>query len=355
MSTGSVILDAESLRKWAHGLLESLGAPEQTAATVSQSLVEADLRGHDSHGVRRIAPYADFIRQGRLDPAAVPSVIEAPAPAVARVDGANAFGQLTARLGAGEAATRAGRYGVGAAVLSRCQHVGRLGEYVERIAEQGLVGFALANADPTVAAWGGRTRLLGTNPLAWAVPAGRGAAPVVVDFATSATAEGKLAVAVANGATIPEGLVLDANGRGTTDPGDFYAGGSLLPFGGHKGYGLGLIADVVGGLLSRTGSASSPSYDGTFGTVLIALDVAAFVDADEFSAEVEALRARVHGSEPADGSQGVLVPGEPEWDTRRQRLATGITIAPGTVEALDRLATEQDLTPLSDLNEENRT
>lgn len=350
----AVVLGADQLRPWAQLVLESLGAPSGTASAVAHSLVEADLRGHDSHGVRRLAPYAASIREGRLDPAARPAVQHSSVPAVARIDGAHAFGQLTARLGADEAAERAAGFGIAAAVLSRCQHVGRLGEYVERIAERGLVGFAFANADPTVAAWGGRTRLLGTNPLAWAVPVAAGTAPVVVDFATSATAEGKLAVSVATGEAIPEGLVVDRDGRSTSDPRDFYAGGALLPFGGHKGYGLGLVADIVAGLLSGTGSGSSPDYDGTFGTMLIAINVGAFLDVDDFTAEVERLRDRVHASEQAEGSRGVRVPGEPEWTTREARLASGISIAPGTVQILDDLATEQKLTPLSDLNEETR-
>lgn len=351
----SVLVGAARLGIWARDLLQSLGAPRGTAETVAASLVEADLRGHDSHGVRRIAPYADLIREGRLDPGATPVVVPTSARAVARIDGANSFGQLTARRGADEAADRAADFGIGTAVLSRCLHVGRLGEYVEQMAHRGMAGLAVANADPTVAPWGGRTRILGTNPLAWAVPTAPGTAPVVVDFATSATAEGKLAVSVAQGASIPQGLVVDREGQPTTDPRDFYAGGALLPFGGHKGYGLGVIADIVAGLLSGTGSASSPAYDGTFGTLLVAIDVSAFVEVDLFTSEVEQLRDRIHRSEPAEGSHGILLPGEPEWGTRAQRQRSGITIAPGTVEALDRLAAEQDHAPLSELDEENRT
>ena len=232
------------------------------------------------------------------------------------------------------------------AALRRCRHVGRLGEYVEHVAAAGLVGFALANADPMVAPWGGRSRMFGTNPLAWAVPTGPDAPPLVVDFATSATAEGKVAVARSRHDTLADGLVADSAGNPSTDPEDLYAGGALLPMGQHKGYGLGLVADLVGGLLSGTGSATASGYDGTFGTVLVAIDVAAFTDPEAFRREVEELRARVHTTPTAPGVDTVLVPGEPEWQARSERLATGVPLAAETRDELDTLATRLGVPPL---------
>lgn len=349
MTAEQIRLPADALQGWAATTLRALGAPDSTAELVASSLVEADLRGHDSHGVRRLAPYADAIAEGRLDPAATPSVVAGGKPAAVSVDGANAFGQLTARLGAETAAERAAEVGISVAVLRRCQHVGRLGEYAEQIAAAGLIGFGFAAADPTVAPWGSRARMFGTNPIAWAVPTADGAAPVVVDFATSATAEGKLAVSRARGESIPQGLVIDSSGAPSTVPDDFYAGGALLPFGAHKGSGLGLIGDVVAGLLSGAGSASSSRYDGTFGTVLIAIDVDTFIDRAQFADEVEALRERLHDAPAAEGASGALMPGEPEWRTRVDRLRDGIVVAPGTVDALDALATRSSVPTLTDL------
>ena len=348
-----VVVSPEELRSWAETLLRVLGTPKDGAAVVAGSLVESDLRGHDSHGVRRLVPYAQLITTGRLDPAAVPLVVEEGRPSAIVVDGAKAFGQLTARLAADAVSDRAAKTGAAVAVLRRCQHVGRLGEYVERIAERGLAAYAFANADPTVAPWGGRDRLLGTNPLAWAAPVAAGSAPLVLDFATSATAEGKLAVSRGRGQSVPKGLILDAEGKPSTDPGDFYAGGALLPFGAHKGYGLGLMADVLAGLVTGTGSASSRAYDGTFGTIFVAFEVGAFVDLSEFTSEVEQLRERVHNSLPSEGSSGVLLPGEPEWRTRRDRLAGGIPLAAATAEELDDLAAVHDLPPINRTKREN--
>ncbi|MDF2824824.1 MAG: dehydrogenase [Mycobacterium sp.] len=307
---------------------------------VAGSLVESNLRGHDSHGVRRLVPYIALAREGTLDVAAEPTVVAGTPPAVAIVDGQNAFGQLTATLATTELIQRVEQTSISVAVLRNCQHIGRLGEYVEDVAGAGYIAMAMANADPTVAPWGGRERTLGTNPFAWAVPVADGAAPLVVDFATSATAEGKLAVSRAQGESVPAGLIVDADGHPSTDPADFYAGGALLPFGGHKGYGLGLVADVVAGLLSGTGSASSPDYDGTFGTVFIAIKTATFVDLDTFTREVEQLRHRVHSGAPSPGTEQVLIPGEPEWTTRRRRTEHGIELPPGTVTQLDDLAHE---------------
>lgn len=333
-------LSASNLTAFATQVLEAVGTPPGNASLIAKSLVGADLRGHDSHGVRRLVPYVALARAGTLRVAAEPKVIPGTPPAVAIVDGQNAFGQLTAGRATAELIRRVEQTSIAVAVLRNCQHIGRLGEYVEQVASAGHIALAMANADPTVAPWGGRERLLGTNPFAWSVPVVDGAAPLVVDFATSATAEGKLAVARAEGRQVPEGLVIDADGHPSTNPADFYSGGALLPFGGHKGYGLGLIADVVAGLLSGTGSASAPGYDGTFGTVFIAIKTATFIDIDSFTLDVERLRERIRGGAPQPGTEQVLVPGEPEWNTLLHRMEHGVALAAGTIDQLDMLAIE---------------
>lgn len=334
-----MLVTADHATAFASGLLRQLGASGEDADVVARSLIESDLRGHGSHGIRRLVPYAEQVSDGLVDPAARPAVVPGTPPAAVVVDGRDAFGQLTAGLGVMTLLERVPTTAVAVAVLRRCRHVGRLGEYVEALATRGLVGIAFANADPTVAPWGGRDRMLGTNPTAWAVPSGDEAAPLVVDFATSATAEGKLSVARDRGESVPPGLVLDAAGADSTDPADFYAGGALLTFGAHKGYGLSVAFDLVAGLLSRTGSASDPAYDQTFGTVLLALDVGAFVDLEDFRADVEAFRARIHASAPRQATAGgALVPGEPEWQARALALRDGFEIAEATRTALDKLA-----------------
>jgi uncharacterized oxidoreductase len=240
------------------------------------------------------------------------------------VHGRRAFGQLAA----GRAVTELldVRHGSGVAVIRDCNHVGRLGEYVADLAEHDLVAMAFGNADSTVAPFGGRERRLGTNPLAWAVPRAKGKPPVVMDWATSVVAEGKLAVARDRQEPVPEGLVLDADGRATTDPGDFYRDGVLLPFGGHKGYGLSVLIEIVGGLLTGTGIGSMPEYTGDFGTVLVAFAIDAFQPVDEFRARTEEFCRALNETPPAQGHDEVLVPGEPEERTRVRRERDGIPI-----------------------------
>jgi LDH2 family malate/lactate/ureidoglycolate dehydrogenase len=323
--SASGTVSAGVLLATARSILQAAGAPEGAAATVAESLVESDLAGHDSHGVRRLIPYVDAVEAGLIRTAAAPEVTTRDG-AMAIVAGRRGFGQLAARLAVDEVAALAARHRVGVAAIQECNHIGRLGEYVATLAGRGLVGMAFGNADPSVAPYGGRERRLGTNPLAWAVPRAEGKPPVVMDWASSAMAEGKLAVAVARGETVPEGVVVDRDGNPTVDPADFYQGGALLPFGGHKGYGLSVMIELVAGLLSGTGVSSLPGYDGTFGTVLLAVDIGAFVPVDRFRAQTEEFCRSLQETPPARGAGGVLVPGEPEARARRERLAHGVPV-----------------------------
>jgi uncharacterized oxidoreductase len=320
---------APELQELAETILGKLGAPPATAALVASSLVDGNLVGHDSHGVRRLAPYAEFVRAGQVDPTATPEALT-PDGATAVVDGQLGFGQPAARLATEVAAGLARTHGTGAVAIRRCNHVGRLGEWVGTLAEDGLAAFALCNADPTVAPFGGRERRLGTNPLAWAVPRAEGEPPVVMDWATAAMAEGKVAVARARGETIPEGVVIDSAGRPTTDPAALYGGGALLPFGAHKGYGLSVMIELVGGLLSGAGASCLPEYDDTNGTVIVALDIGRFVGEAAFREQAERFCRELAATPLAEGHERVLVPGEIEAQTAARRRRDGIPIPGAT-------------------------
>ncbi|SEG90868.1 Malate/lactate/ureidoglycolate dehydrogenase, LDH2 family [Nonomuraea solani] len=331
MNASSRLLTAGHLRDLARALLSAARVPPGTAAAVAESLVEADLAGHGSHGVRRIGPYLDRIEAGAIVPDALPEVVSRRG-ASAVVSGRRGFGQPAARLAAAEAATLAAAHGVGVVAIRECNHVGRLGEYAGTLAGSGLIAQIVGNADPTVAPYGGHRRMLGTNPMAWAVPRAGGAA-VVMDWATAAMAEGKLGLLRAAGSPAPEGVLVDPEGRASTDPADFYRGGALLPFGGHKGYGLSVLIELVGGLLTGTGTACSPDYDGTFGTVITAVDITAFVPMESYVAQVESFCAALRASGP-----GVVVPGEPEAAARAARLKEGIPLPAPVWEELGVLA-----------------
>jgi LDH2 family malate/lactate/ureidoglycolate dehydrogenase len=336
MESGGDTHSAEELVELARTVLEDAGASSAAARAVAESLVEANLRGHDSHGVRRLAPYLQFIRDGHVDPAAQPELVRRRG-AIAIVDGCRGFGQLAARLAVGELADLARDHGVGAVAIRRGNHIGRLGEYVEALAEEGLIALAFCNADPTVAPFGGRERRLGTNPLAWAAPRRPPSPPIVMDWATAATAEGKLAIARARGEEAPEGVLIDAGGEPSLDPEAFYDGGALLPFGAHKGSGLSVMIELVGGALSGAGVSSLDGHDEGNGTVVVALDAAAFVPREEFEDQAEAFCAALTGTAPARGFDEVLVPGEIERRTRARRAHEGIPIPATTWSELETL------------------
>nr|MBA3946750.1 Ldh family oxidoreductase [Herpetosiphonaceae bacterium] len=182
---------ASDLRSLAEGVLGAVGTPADSARIVSDSLVEANLMGHDSHGVIRLLDYVAMVRRGQIIPAAQP-VVTAHSGAVAHIDAARGWGQVAARLATETVIATARDYGVGAVVIDHCNHIGRLGEYAERITRAGMIGIALCNAESIVAPFGGRSAIFGTNPLALAAPRGADEAPLLVDFATAGIAEGKV-------------------------------------------------------------------------------------------------------------------------------------------------------------------
>lgn len=322
--------DAGELLTLARTVLEDAGAPPATANTVAESLVESNLRGHDSHGIRRLAPYIDAVKDGRVDPRAEPEVVTR-RQAIVIVDGNGGFGQAAARLAADELTTLTRQSGVAAAAIQNANHVGRLGEWVEHLADEGLIAIAFCNAEPTVAPYGGSERRLGTNPIAWATP---GRPPLVMDWSTATMPEGKLAVAKARGEKVPHGVIVDHNGEPSRDPADFYAGGALLPLGAHKGSGLSVMIQLVGGTLAGTGVFGQQGAAAN-GTVLIALDPTAFTN--DFDDEAQEFTAALAATRPARGFDAVLVPGEIERRTRATRAQEGVPLPASTWSELEAL------------------
>jgi LDH2 family malate/lactate/ureidoglycolate dehydrogenase len=315
-----LLLPPAELVVLATAILAATGTAPGRAEVVARSLVEANIAGHDSHGVLRLSSYVEFAESGEVDPAAEPAVVFERG-AMARVDGRRGWGQLAAQLATETAVRLARTHGIGVVVVDRGGHFGRIGEYVETIAAAGFVGHALCNADPAVAPPGTGVRALGTNPVAWAVPRADGA-PILVDFATSELAEGKLRVAVSRGEQLPVAAVVDAQGRPSCDPDDYYNGGALVPFGGHKGYALSVIAE----LMSR-GLAAAPvdDRDKPYSLFILALDPAGTGKADGFASAVDAWCADVRARAAATGAT-VTLPGEPEARARAERRRNGVPV-----------------------------
>jgi hydroxycarboxylate dehydrogenase B len=338
-----VTLSGEELQRVCVELLRAVGTPDDLAPVVAQGLRDANLTGHDSHGLVRLPVYLERAREGAIKPAARAEVVRRRG-ATACVSARRGWGQPAARLAARTAAEIAGGLGVGAVVLQDSPHVGRMADYVELIAARGQLGMTVTNATPNVAPFGGRDRRLGTDPIAFAIPRPDGRPPIVVDFATSVRAEGKVRVARAAGREVPPGTLIDRDGRPSNDPEDYYAGGALLPAEGHKGYALAVAIEALGGILSGMGPAMTPAYGQGNGMFVLALEVEVFISVERFMSQVEEMAQALEAAPTAQGVERVLLPGEPELLTAERRRREGIPIAQATWDQVRNVARELGVT-----------
>lgn len=308
-------------------IFQAAGAEAPVARQVATSLVNSNLAGHDSHGVVRVMQYLDSIQSGETDPKAQPEVIHE-TPVLALVDAHWGFGQWAAHFAVSRGIEKAKSLGMASVGLLNCGHVGRLGEWVTLAADAGQIGLAFCNGGRQggiVAPFGGAARRLGTNPVAAAVPL-PDHGPMVLDFATSAVAEGKVRVARNKGQAIPEGWILDSQGNPSTNPEDLYNQGMLLPAAGHKGFGLALLVDFLGGALTGAGCPAITGGPLRNGVLFVLLDVEAFRPMADFLAESGEIVQAVKSTPPAAGFSEILLPGEPEERTVQQRQANGISV-----------------------------
>jgi LDH2 family malate/lactate/ureidoglycolate dehydrogenase len=326
-------LTTDELSATAAAIFRAAGAGDEDAALVAESLVEAELCGHPSHGLIRVPEYLGQIRGGAIDPTAQPEIVT-DRGATLVVDGHWGFGQVVATEATQWLIERTREHGSAGVAVRRCAHVGRAGVYPEQAAAQGLVAFAFVNgggAKPRVAPHGGRRAVFGTNPIAAALPL-PGSEPVVIDFSTAAVASGKIRVLHQGGESLPEGWIIDAEGRPSTSAEDYYAGGMLLPAAAHKGYALCLLVELLAGCLTGAGSPGVPDsgYQVGNGLFLQAFDVEAFMPLERFGHAAGALAGVLHDTPPAEGSERVLLPGEPERGLAAQRAEEGIDVSPST-------------------------
>lgn len=313
--TQVVHIKREEILAKASKVLTLVGTPDDLALSVAESLVKAQERGHTSHGIMRLTEYVEFVKIGQVVPSALP-LISSERGAVINVDGQWGWGQVACKFAVDLVVERALKIGIASVAINSCNHIGRLGEYVEMISERSLVALMFCNSGPNVAAFGGKTRLFGTNPFAAAIPSSDG--DIVIDFATASTAEGKLRVAHSNGDQVPIGLVITKDGEPTSNPGAFYEGGALLPFGGHKGYCLSLLIDLLGGALSGIHPAMNSSYNLGNGTVLIAMDPDFFTGRESFNQDISEAKKLIKESPAIDLDLPILLPGEVEDNAKRK-------------------------------------
>jgi LDH2 family malate/lactate/ureidoglycolate dehydrogenase len=333
-----VIQAAELIRR-VRDVFCAADCPEDVSQRVAESLVEANLTGHDSHGVIRVPYYVRSVREGRVQPRGEITTVRQ-SPSMALLDCGHNFGQVGAAHGMQVAIEKAQSQDIAVVALDRCNHVGRLGEYVVMAADAGLMGWMVCNGTARggiVAPYGGIGRALGSNPIAWAVPGPNGRA-IYMDYATSACAQGKIQVAADKGELLPEGWLLDKEGRPTRTPEDQFHGGAMLPFAGHKGYAMSVLVELVAGGLSGAGLALLPDYQRTQGTVMIALNIAAFQPVERYQAVAGAFEESLKETPRASADDEILLPGEPEWRSKAQRERDGIPLPEKTWQRLQETA-----------------
>lgn len=305
------------------------GCSADESHRIAAHLVEANLAGHDSHGVIRTTPYLQWLRDGKvLADRTIQVVFENDSIAV--VDGQSGFGQTVAAQAVELGVAKAARQGVAVIALRNSGHLGRIGAWPTQAAAAGMLSIHFVNTTGggiLVAPHGGTSRRLSANPIAAGVPRA-GQSPLVLDISTCTIAEGKIRVAKNRGVHVPPGCIIDAFGQPTTDPGDFYADppGAILPIAGHKGYGLSILAEVLAGALTG-GGCSNPANAGRLlsGMLSIYLDPNAFRADAGFSAEVDRFVTWVKSSPTVVGGE-ILMPGEIEERTKAARLRDGIEI-----------------------------
>jgi hydroxycarboxylate dehydrogenase B len=329
-----VRLSPEQWRGICEKVIGAWGAPTDIAACVANSFVESNLCGVDSHGVVRIVNYWRFVKSRWWLAEARPAVARESA-CTAVVDGRWGLGQPAMHMGLDLGIAKARQTGIAGIGVIQCGHIGRLGEYADKAARQGMVamlGTSNAIHGGHVAPFGGAERVFSTNPIAAAVPA-RGHAPFLMDFATTVVAAGKLELGADPDMPIPEGWAMNASGGPARTAREYVDGGAQLPFGGHKGYALMLLVELLAGALTGAGVTQRPATvpTGQLGwagnsTFLVVLDPGVFTDKDRFLSDVDGLFARLDGVKPAAGFKRVVVPGEPEVEQRERRLRDGFPI-----------------------------
>ena len=328
---------ADALRAHAVRVLRATGSEEAEAGIVADHLIEANLRGHDSHGVQMIATYVAGVKGGTLFPNRAATTLRDEPPFL-HLDGRRGYGHPIARAATERAIAAAKRGGACLLSVRDAGHMGRIGSYGEMVAAAGLAGVFMVNASSKigwVAPHAGARAILGTNPLCIAAPGPTADEPFVLDMATARIAHGKVRAAHLRGARAPEGALIDAEGRDTTDPAVVFREpmGALLPLGEHKGYGMAVAFEILAGALSGGGTVGKRRRkDGGQNNNLFAVivDPGRLVDRDDFVADIADVLATMKSNPPRDPSRPVLTAGEPERAMRRRRLAEGIPIDPGT-------------------------
>lgn len=334
--------DVEALRKFAQEVSVAAGMKPEYAEVFVDCMIQSDLRGIRTHGLTKFRGYLKRVELGGSDIKAEPT-LERTAPGTIRVDGNNGMGFTTAWKAMNACIEAARENGVACAAVRNATHHGFGGYYVMHAARQGMIALEVCNTPALVAPFGGAKPVLGTNPLSIAIPAGE-RPMLVLDMATSLVAKGKIALAIKEGRSIPADWALDADGNFTTDPVAANTG-TLLPFGGPKGYSIALIIEILCACLAGANTSlqiprvfEQPEIPSNIGYYMCVVDISKFVDPAEFEARMGMIYDALKACPPSPGSSGVLVPGEIEEGLTRKNLQEGIELNDATVQEFRELS-----------------
>src|SRR5881296_1852334 len=340
----------EALRDFSNQVFLHFGVPKHDATQAAEVLAAADLRGIDSSDVCSSDLYFDMLTLGRINPRPEIKVLRS-TPSTATIDGDNGLGLVVGPHANRFAMDMAERFGSGWVSVQNTNHYGIAGYYVLKALERNLIGWAMTNSTKLVAPLWGAERMLGTNPIAIGFPS-KEEPPIVIDMATSAAAYGKIEIAKRRGEPIPKGWAVDSEGRDTSDPNEMVNGGALLPLGsdrergGHKGYGLAVMVDVLCGVLSGAnwGPFTPPfalrqeipkrSVGKGTGHFFGAMQIDGFIDKDEFKKQIDEWIHVFRKTKPAAGTNGPLIPGDPEREAEAIRSKEGIPLIKPVVDDL---------------------
>jgi uncharacterized oxidoreductase len=325
-------IDHARLTDIVHRVFAAAGSGEEEAAIVAGHLVEANLRGHDSHGIGLVANYLRNLGNGNAAVNQKGHVVSDTGSMIV-YDGARGWGQIVAREATLLGIARAKETGVAVVALRNAHHIGRVGTYGEMCAGAGLVSISFVNITdqrPAVAPWRGSDARFGTNPVTVAIPGPTPDRPIIADMATSRIAMGKVRVARNKGEEIADGTLLDAEGKPTTDPNVMYKRprGALLTFAEHKGYALAFICEILAGAVTGSGTMrpERQAESVTNGMLLVVIDPARLAEPGWINDEIRAMTEYVTASPPRNPAEPVLIPGDPERLTRAKRIAEGVPI-----------------------------
>ena len=349
-----ILVPEKALRQFCQQVLTKLGVPPEDARVTTDVLVVADLRGIDSHGVARLGRYVSGLKEGNMKPKDESRVLKE-TKATALLDGGQSLGQVVGKKGMDLAIRKAKDTSVGVVAVRNSNHYGIAGYYSLMALEHNLIGVSMTNAAPLVVPTFGRTSILGTNPVSLTAPAMKEKA-FVLDMATSTVPRGKVEVYNRLGTPMPHGWAVDETGKSSTDPGRVLnalanrLGGGLLPLGGegedlggHKGYGLALMVDVLCGVLSGAATGLRVYEDEKrpdVGHFFMALDPTAFRPLDEFRRDMDRLVRELKDSPKAHGQDRIYVHGEKSYARMEKYRKEGIPLGPKVVDGLKKIGTE---------------